>query len=47
MNDSTVIADDEEGRVYDYSKEGFPSSEPDIKAKEWLGIEPDTPWAED
>lgn len=47
MNDATVIAEDEQGRTYDYGKDGFSSSKPDIRAKEWLGVEPNTPWADD
>ena len=36
-----VIAEDDEGRSYDYGKCGFTKEEVDIRAKEWLGVYPD------
>ena len=44
---ATVVAEDEQGKNYDYGRDGFPSSEPDIRAQDWLDVEPDTSWAED
>lgn len=36
-----IIAEDDSGRNYDYEKEGFPETKPDVKARDWLGITPD------
>lgn len=35
-----MIAEGEEGGSYDYVAEGFTKIEPDIRAQDWLGIEP-------
>ena len=40
--DLGMAAEDHEGRKYDYAKEGFSKKQPDITAKEWLGVEPDS-----
>ena len=46
-DNATVVAEDEQGRSYDYGKEGFPSASPDITANDWLDVHPDTPYADD
>ena len=40
-----IVAEDLEGREYSYGRQGFPSREPAIRAEQWLGAEPDTPYA--
>ncbi len=37
-----IIAEDDSGRKYDYEKEGFAETKPDVKAKDWLGIRSDS-----
>lgn len=34
------VAEDDRGRSYDYSAEGFPPERPSPSAQEWLGVEP-------
>ena len=41
IDDAHIIAEDDDGHAYDYSKEGFPKSKPSLRAKDWLGIKPD------
>jgi len=36
-----IIAEDDSGNNYDYSKEGFSEVKPDIRARDWLAITPD------
>jgi hypothetical protein len=38
------IAEDEAGRTYDYSREGFPQDRPRPSAEEWLGVRPESAW---
>jgi hypothetical protein len=38
-DDRLIIAEDNEGRVHDFMKEGFPSH-PDVKPTQWLCIGP-------
>ena len=40
-DDSTFNAVDNFGKSYDYGKEGFSKKEPDIRAEDWLDLEPD------
>lgn len=37
-DDRLIIAEDNEGRIHDFMKEGFPSH-PDVKPMQWLGID--------
>src|SRR5215207_6719124 len=39
-DDAAMIAEDEEGRSYNYGAEGFPKVEPDMRAQDWLGVKP-------
>jgi hypothetical protein len=39
---STYIAEDDLGKRYNLGQEGFPGVPPDIQAREWLNIEPDS-----
>ena len=41
IDGSPFIAEDDAGRSYNYGKEGFSQTEPNIKASVWLGITPD------
>ena len=41
IDDAHIVAEDDDGRTYDYSKEGFVKLKPPLQAKEWLGIKPD------
>lgn len=38
--DVGLIAEDDEGRRYDYGQEGFPPRRPDPSAAAWLGVQP-------
>lgn len=38
------IAEDELGREYDYSRQGFPPEQPLPSAEEWLGVVPESEW---
>ena len=38
------IAEDERGRKYDYSREGFPPEQPRPSVEEWLGVVPESEW---
>jgi hypothetical protein len=40
-DEASMLAEDDEGRAYDYGKEGFPPRSPDLPAREWLGVHPD------
>jgi len=40
-DDSTFNAFDNSGNFYDYGKKGFSQKEPDIRAENWLDVEPD------
>jgi hypothetical protein len=42
MDGIGMVAEDDEGRNYDYGMEGFPNTQFDISTKEWLGVEPDS-----
>jgi hypothetical protein len=42
-----MAAEDQQGRRYDYAKKGFCRTKPDINARDWLGVEPDSPLAID
>jgi hypothetical protein len=37
-DDAPMVAEDDEGRSYNYGAEGFTKSRPDISAREWLGL---------
>lgn len=39
-DEAAMIAEDEEGRSYNYGAEGFTKNEPDIRARDWLGVKP-------
>ena len=39
--EATVVAEDENGRQYDYGKESFPRKKRGIDSATWLGVEPD------
>jgi hypothetical protein len=39
-DEAPMIAEDEEGRSYSYGAEGFTKVEPDIRARDWLGVKP-------
>jgi len=39
---SPYIAEDDLGRSYSYGREGFSVQPPDIQAREWLNVEPDS-----
>ncbi len=41
---ATFIAEDEDGRKYDYGREGFPPERPRPSAEEWLGVVPESEW---
>ena len=41
--DEPFLVEDEEGRSYNYSLEGFPTQKPDVDAIDWLDISPDMP----
>ena len=41
IDDAHIIAEDDDGRKYDYEREGFPELKPDIRAMDWLNIAPD------
>jgi len=41
-DDSTYIAEDSTGRRYNLGQEGFSDEPPDIPAREWLKVEPDS-----
>jgi hypothetical protein len=36
------VAEDEQGRCYNYAEDGFSAEPPDIPAYEWLDVEPDS-----
>ncbi len=38
------VAEDEVGRKYDYSREGFSQDRPQPSAEEWLGARPEPEW---
>lgn len=40
-DDASMVAEDDSGRSYDYSMQGFSKSPPDIPAQQWLGVAPD------
>lgn len=40
--DLGMAAGDDEGRKYDYGMEGFSRTPPDISARDWLDVEPDS-----
>jgi hypothetical protein len=40
-DESPHIAEDGAGRSYNYGSKGFSRIKPDVRASEWLGIEPD------
>jgi hypothetical protein len=46
-DDSPYIAEDDLGRSYNYAQEGFYGEPPDIQAREWLGVEPDSEMVKD
>jgi len=37
----SLVAEDEDGRKFDYNNMNFQTSKPDIDAETWFGIEPD------
>lgn len=39
---SPFIAEDDQGNSHNYGKEGFIKGQPDVSAREWLGVEPDS-----
>ena len=39
-DEASMVAEDDEGRSYDYGQEGFPPQRPAPRAAEWLGVEP-------
>ena len=39
-DEASMLAEDDEGRAYDYGKEGFPPQRPHPRAAEWLGVQP-------
>ena len=41
-DDSPYVAEDDLGRSYNYGREGFYDEPPDIQAREWLDVEPDS-----
>jgi hypothetical protein len=43
--DLGMAAEDYKGKRYDYTKEGFCPTQPDISASDWLGVKPDSPLA--
>jgi len=47
LKDLGMAAEDQQGRRYDYAQEGFPMTAPDISARDWLGVEPDSPFSFD
>jgi hypothetical protein len=40
-DESPYIAEDKEGESYNYGLEGFSGSQPDLKASDWLDVQPD------
>jgi hypothetical protein len=44
---SPYIAEDEIGRRFNYGEEGFPDLPPDIQARDWLNVEPDSQMVKD
>jgi hypothetical protein len=42
IKDTTIIAEDDNGRRYNYCTEGFTQIPPDLTAKEWFGVNPDS-----
>ena len=38
-DEAFMVAVDEAGHAYDYEKQGIPEQEPDIHARDWLGVE--------
>lgn len=44
---SPFIAEDDLGRRYNYAEEGFTAQEPDINARQWLDVGPDSQMVSD
>jgi hypothetical protein len=41
-DESPFIAEDDHGNCYNYGEEGFAEAQPDIDARDWLMIAPDS-----
>jgi hypothetical protein len=46
-DDVGVIAEDDQGAAFNYGSEGGPANPVPTPAREWLGVEPDMPHADD
>ena len=40
-DEASIVAEDGSGRSYDYGRQGFPETPPDIAAAHWLEVAPD------
>jgi hypothetical protein len=40
LDDASFVAEDEEGGIYNYGKEGFPEEPSSFSAREWFGVSP-------